>query len=129
MEHVCPQAHTYKAPHAHPNLPCCDPPPHTASRTPAGKDEQLVELQQQLRASSQREAAAAKSHKALQAQVERHRQAAEVARSSLATREAALRDMARDANKAGRERQVAGCMHACMCRQRVGKRERTRHTC
>ncbi|KIY97543.1 Testis [Monoraphidium neglectum] len=73
----------------------------------AGRDAALAESQREVRALQQDKAAAAKAHKALEAQVERYKRAAQSAREAQAAQEAALKEREREEAKAGSSRKLA----------------------
>lgn len=83
--------------------------PHVArcAYVRAEKEVALTELQKQAKLMAQREAAASKQHKALEAQVERHKQAAAAAREALAARELHVKEQAKEGARVDKERRTA----------------------
>eukprot|EP00878_Enallax_costatus_P045611 GHUV01055034.1.p1 GENE.GHUV01055034.1~~GHUV01055034.1.p1 ORF type:complete len:198 (+),score=66.48 GHUV01055034.1:259-852(+) len=68
------------------------------------KDAEIADLQKQLKQNSQKDAANSRSMKALEAQVERHRRAAEVAREALVAKEQQMSDLSKEGAQADKDR-------------------------
>eukprot|EP00879_Flechtneria_rotunda_P032188 GHRR01035355.1.p1 GENE.GHRR01035355.1~~GHRR01035355.1.p1 ORF type:complete len:171 (+),score=65.00 GHRR01035355.1:1120-1632(+) len=72
------------------------------------KDAEVMELQKQLKHESQQAVASSKTHKALEAQVERHKRVAETAHEAVAAKEQQLKELSKETAKADKDRRQAG---------------------